>query len=257
MKSTNNKSIRKFLLMSVAVVLVAAISVGATLAYLTAETDEKINSFTALNDIDGKVVENFDNSFIHKFVPNKPISKDPMIDNNSENEAEIYVAAKLNFYIWCSDSTETDKYEQVNYATFSKFVDITTLPTDAATTAATTNAGETEDWLYIKEDGKSRYYLYNALLKKDDGDTAEGKVKAGDDTSAPIFSYVTVKKGVNTDPDNGEDFKKAALSANLDTTKIYKKFAFQISVTGYGVNKDEAATPSAALTKLKGIMGIS
>ncbi|MBQ1411612.1 MAG: hypothetical protein IIY93_00275 [Clostridia bacterium] len=58
MKDNIRQGRRKALLMAMAVILVAVVSVSMTLTYLTAMTNEKVNSFTAsTTGLTGEVLE--------------------------------------------------------------------------------------------------------------------------------------------------------------------------------------------------------
>lgn len=240
MKEKKNKGARKILLIAISVVLVAAVSVSATLAYLTAATEEKDNEFKASGSISGKVIEpNYDQDKANNYLPGVPVPKNPMIDNDSANDYEIYVGARLDFYI---DLGNDGTYDQVSYADFIKFVDITTLPTGTSLPA-------TEDgvWYDITPSTGnttgSKYYFYNKVLAKNDGDSGSNE-NAGADTTAELFTSVTVKKELTLSSD-GDAITQADVTAGT-LNKTYNGFKYKIKVTGYGTKNEVDTTASGA-----------
>lgn len=237
MKEKKNKGARKALIMVISVVLVAAVSVSATLAYLTAKTTEKDNEFKASGNISGKVIEpDYVESKAGNYLPGVPVPKNPMIDNDSANDYEIYVGARLDFYI---DLDNNGSYEQVTYADFIKFVDITGLPT------FTTGTGV---WLdktasITGNTAGSKYYFYAKVLQKNDGDSGAG-LNAGDDTTPELFTSVTVKKDLKLASDGVAITQADVTAGNL--TKTYNGFKFKIKVTGYGTKNELDTTVDSA-----------
>ena len=73
---------KKFMLMVSALVLVAAMAVGGTLAYLTAQTQVVTNTFT-IGDISIELKETTSN---YKMVPGQEISKDPKVTVKADSE---------------------------------------------------------------------------------------------------------------------------------------------------------------------------
>lgn len=238
MKEKKNKGARKVLLMAISVVLVAAVSVSVTLAYLTSITAEKDNVFKASGSINGKVIEpNYDEEKAANYLPGVPVTKDPMIDNDSANDYEIYVGARLDFYIELNGI-----YQQVTYENFAKFVDITGLPTSTSIAVA-----EDGKWYDITpstgNDAGSKYYFYNKVLVKNDGDVGAYK-DAGDDTTAALFQSVTVKKELTLG--SGGAAMTNTDVANGDLTKTYNGFNYKIKITGYGTKNETDTTALSA-----------
>ena len=92
------KSNKKRLTAILSVILVAAIAIGATLAYLSTITDEKENVFTFAQNIKAKLDEpNWDPDEGENLTPGYEVKKDPMITNKSDNGISEYVAIKLTF----------------------------------------------------------------------------------------------------------------------------------------------------------------
>jgi len=94
MKTKNRKTLTAVL----AVVLVAAIAAGATLAFLADRTNTENNVFTFVDNIKGLLTEPlWDPAEALNLTPGKTIDKDPQITNISENGVVEYAAIKLTF----------------------------------------------------------------------------------------------------------------------------------------------------------------
>lgn len=252
MKEKKNKGARKVLLMCTAAVLVAAISVGVTLAYLTAQTATKTNEFRTLGAIDAELQEtNYDGdptgNTAYSFTPGQTVPKNPTIDNNSPNDKEIYVGAKVTFYVYF-DGVKT----AVKYSDFSKLVTVAGLPTEPTAVANIPAADSYSQgkWLYIKEDSTtspySRYYFYDKLLKKD------GAASSADVTAA-LFSSVTVDKDLHIVTDGKTTTTKmsaAILSNDYDNiiAGTYDGFKYEIVINGYAVTNDHVGDISGTST---------
>jgi len=269
MKDRKFKGLHKVLLMSIAVVLVAALSVSATLAYLTAKTNQAVNTFKATESLKGEVVEDFpgtadgsvENQFNYSTRPNEVVTKAPRIDNDSPHEKEMYVGAKVEFIIMTTSDGRNYTETPVDYATFSKFVKVVGLPTNTTLPAEAT--GETAGvWTDVTPDlSTAKYYIYNKKLAKDDGDSGEA-AKSGTDTSANIFNTVQIDKKIQLDSTNGVNLTTDLVNKLKDTpnagngevafsaTKL-KKFEYKIKITGYGTEAGDTVTFADAVTELK------
>ena len=99
MKTKKNNRFGKVLLLMTSIVLVIAVSVVCTLAFLTAETDILTNSFQATTGISGKVDEpSFPGGRTGgdtTYTFGAPVKKDPLIQNTGKND--MYVGLKLDF----------------------------------------------------------------------------------------------------------------------------------------------------------------
>jgi len=94
MKAKNKKR----LTIALSAILVAAIAVGATLAYLSARTETVENVFTFVDNIKGYLSEpTWDPDEALNLTPGAFIPKDPQITNTSENGVVEYAAIKLTF----------------------------------------------------------------------------------------------------------------------------------------------------------------
>lgn len=230
MKEKKTKRTRKVLLMGIASVLVAAVSVSATLAYLTAQTSPVTNTFTGSGGITGQVEEpqyDANSSNNGTFTIGKPITKDPLIANTTSNAA-IYVGAKVSFWINVSGNT----YTQVSPSVFYQFVDVQY--NDAAAASYNTGTGATQWTSKESPSGDNNlYFIYNSLLKKSDSDpsynTSTFTYVTGNDNTAPLFDSVTVKPAVNINASGTDTDVSAGPSG-----KTYAKFNYKIVINGYG-----------------------
>lgn len=221
MNEKKNKSARKVLLVGISAVLVAAISVGSTLAYLSAITTSKDNTFTASGDIKGRLLEPSWSTEVSsdaaQYVPGKTYAKDPTVDNETP-DAAVYVGAKLIFQI---DVGDGNGLQTVDYDTFSHFV----------TLADYTGSGWTEK--SVSGDTTSKYFMYNTVLTKDADEGNTLGASATDHTSA-LFTSVTPSKDINI-KSNGTATKDN-LTSTADLSSLYfKKFDFKIKVFSHGV----------------------
>lgn len=266
MKDKKNSRAKKVLLMATSCVLVAGISVGATLAYLTAKTNDKDNKFKASGGIKGEVLEpTWDVSKATNFAPGDEIPKDPKIDNDT-SDANVWVGAKIEFFLDVGNGDE-----EVDYATFSKF--------------ATLTGWVGTDWNELsstKTNDKASYYFYNKLLLADTNNATDemdgnnyktntlGNHITGSqttDNTTDLFTKVTPAGGIDINPkyvasnpntaqgqmipmydNNGTMTAKtlvtevADLPADADDIDLNKlaftKFNFKIKITGYGIKDD-------------------
>jgi len=98
MNATVNNKKKKVLTAVLVSVLVVAVAIGGTLAYLFAKTETKENVFTFADNIRGKLDEpSWDPDEGKDLVPGKEVPKDPMITNTSVNGVTEYAAIKLTF----------------------------------------------------------------------------------------------------------------------------------------------------------------
>ena len=83
--------LKNVMIIAVCVVLVVALSIGATLAYLT-DRDSKVNTFTVGN-VDIELTEDFEQG--SKLLPGEEIAKKPVITNNGENDAWVWLTFSI------------------------------------------------------------------------------------------------------------------------------------------------------------------
>lgn len=120
---------KKKLTLVVSLLLVMALSIGGTLAYLTAQTEAVTNTFTVGN-ITITLAETKGNSF--KIVPGATVEKDPLITVKSGSE-KCYVYAFINNALMLNDKV-----------------------------VATPNVGTS--WTAVKTEGGKTLYRYNEIV---------------------------------------------------------------------------------------------
>lgn len=101
----------KVLVMTLAVMLIVGLSVGGTLAWLTAQTDPVVNTFT-VGDIDITLKETTGEEY--KIVPGVDLDKDPKVTVLKDSE-DCWLFVKVEEANWPT-ATETDGTRKVNYA---------------------------------------------------------------------------------------------------------------------------------------------
>ncbi len=242
MKQTTSKGLRKVLYMAIAMVLVIAVSVSVTLAYLTDSTAERDNVFKGQsNEIQGSIREpSFNAESTHYYSPGGTTPKDPMVQNDSIDDA-IFTGVKLTFFIKATDS---GSYVQVPYDVFDDYV---TVKYNTTAGFNTTNwADKTNDWKVDSND-MAKYFAYNTALAKTDGTNATATYSGnGADTTAPLFTSVTMSPYIHI-PETVDNSKKVAntsdgiaaaganLNANDQYTQDFESCDFKIRVVGWGV----------------------
>ncbi len=98
MNTTVSNKKRKALIIVLSLVLVAAVAVGGTLAYLSSLTNEEENVFTFADNVSADLDEpSWNPKDAEDLVPGKEIPKDPMLTNTSSNKVDEYGAIKVSF----------------------------------------------------------------------------------------------------------------------------------------------------------------
>jgi predicted ribosomally synthesized peptide with SipW-like signal peptide len=186
---------RKGILIVLALVLVSAISVGATLAYLTASTDTATNTFTAGEGISIEIQEpEYEKITNYEFTPGTTFDKDPSVKNTSA-ESPVYVVVSLEYKI---DETS------VPYSTFTN--------TDNVKHAIIKNssnvAGFNTAWTQLTDtDEKKDYFVYGtsksaltSLAKSADSVNVFDKVTISEkDTGNTKYEIIVNAYAVNAD----------------------------------------------------------
>lgn len=260
MKKTTTKKSHKGLTVFVACVLAAAISVGATLAYLTAQTGKVTNTFTASGDLTGQIQEpGFPDGGTVAYTPGQTITKDPLIHNLSG--FDIYGAVRLDYYINFTGSDYVrvpyeifHKYFSVNYegtisADWTEFTDKVTTKNAAS---GITNAGT--EW--------SRYFFYENVITDGSSSTTSTKASTtyGNNAtyfSKPVFTTVTPSGDILLGSKNNTSITAYETKLHYGTDgfkgKMYEKMNFKIIVTGFGVKK-EASGRDTAYNEIEALM---
>lgn len=207
MKKTNgNNRMRKYLLGGL---LVGALAVGGTLAYLSTTTDPITNSFTFVSgdDISASLTEpGWEDANGLNLTPGEVVAKDPQITNTSTATGmNEYVAMRVTFQK--GDNTTLSQEE------YTRLMSLITIDFDDT------------NWVAAAAAGPVTIYNYQDTL-------------ANSETTEPLFNTVTINSSIsNTD--------MTWLSDTLGGFKIYVEGA-AIQASGYE-NITAAATDLDAL----------
>ena len=172
-----------------AAALIGVIAVGSTLAYLSATTGTKTNTFTGSNkNITGETTEtNYDSEKAGSYVPGDLIKKNPTV-NLKANSESAYVALSTDYY---GDDVVTDEVEgkvvvkngtKMSRTAFAKYATINDL-----------NAKPDKEngaWTLIaKSVNGSELYMYDTALEPDG---------SKDVAATELFTETTVNAGLRT-----------------------------------------------------------
>lgn len=206
---------KKYLKLITGFALVAAISVGATLAYLQTTMDTKENKFISSQKINGELEEkNWEDAGdigedgTWDYLPNEVHGKDPKISITPDS-VDAYIAMKVDFI--------DEKGEKISYEDFSeKYAKLSS----GEGAYAEANPDFSRAWKDLSTQanlGPSKFFVFNEMLSN----------KLGHDTTTEtLFDYVKVNSTVVANKDG-------ALPS------------FRIDVTGYAVQAEEVEMPDA------------
>lgn len=172
-----------------AAALIGVIAVGSTLAYLSATTGTKTNTFTGSNkNITGETTEtNYDSEKAGSYVPGDLIKKNPTV-NLKANSESAYVALSTDYYgddVVTESSGETvvvksgTKMSRTAFAKYATINDLNAKP-DKADGAWT---------LIAKSVNGSELYMYDTALEPDG---------TSDVSATELFTETTVNAGLRT-----------------------------------------------------------
>lgn len=181
---TKKEKLKKTLTSMIAIVLVAAISVLATLAYLGTNTQETPNTFTGSTGIGLKLVEpdwkstltgndETEETRAGSYSPNGEYLKNPMLYNStSKNNPSEWVAMKVSFKIDSKYATDEGERESVNEKndlgnlTWEELQKIATIQYDSTPTATATytDGFNLTDWELIWTSTKKKAIGTNTTL---------------------------------------------------------------------------------------------
>lgn len=256
MKTKKNNRFGKVLLLMTSIVLVIAVSVIGTLAFLTAETDILTNSFQASTGISGKVDEpSFPGGRTGgdtTYTFGAPVKKDPLIQNTGKNN--MYVGLKLDFYL-NAQNNDPDDYVKVPYSTFAQYVDIISDAKKNTTDVFNTNywreetastATDSKIFSYRPTGTNAFTVVYgNTSYTSASCDLPANPTNylpaANNDNTYPIFNKVQIKDEVNKGvlPSGGSYNKPTTAAAFADgPSGVYQVLNFKIVITGQGVQAD-------------------
>lgn len=257
---------KTILVAAIAVMLVAALVVGGTLAYFTDKSDAKVNTFTMGNVGIDLTETAWDPDANHTLVPGKFYGKNPTItvDANSQ-DAYVFLKLDLNKYVSLINLMGVDAYKNVDalkgqtYPGFIKFVE--KLANDNALRAAVLDRWfvgvNHADWKVMNleqlkagvaaaENGQNPKHLVVVLGYQKDG----GVVKAGE--KVQFMDKFGMPSTVTASMFDGEDAYRingeGASKSNFNTTDG----AFKMTFTAYAIQADQIADLDAAYTDLGG-----
>lgn len=266
-KTRKSKAGMKVAAMLLAMVIVAVVSVYIVRAYLSAKTVESGNAFygagsligeiieTGLSEVDGEEQETpYNASYAGNYMSGVKVASLPRVDNDSENEMEMYAGVRLDFYIYCYNEAQTapttagggaasdgseGSYVQVTYDQIKSFITIEdfaptliesandfdkTADDDIAFTPQNYKTGSLGwyEYGFDKPSGdKATYLFFNKKLLKDwDNISYSGYVR---DRSTPIFKGVTVKEGLMINAKNETMTTVATTTVDDELTTTYRK----------------------------------
>jgi len=278
MKEKNSKK-RKVLLIATSVVLVALISIGTTLAYLSAKTIEKDNIFKAGGGITLELLEPKFDAITQPIntEPGKTTDKDPMVQNLTDDEP-IIVGTRVSFFINTTPATykadgtvndaneDDDDYVQVPYNIFKEYVTLNGLTTKTSSDEYTGSSG---NWYNVTSEvpgannvNGDLFFIYDKILQPYNGEislntttnaykfdnTVTDKTNDNTDNTAPIFTSVTpnstitiMNGGTCTDKTGAydEDDNPTGNVKNGVVKGTYGKFNYRIVINAWGVKASD------------------
>ena len=264
---------KTILVAAIAVMLVAALVVGGTLAYFTDKTEAKQNTFTVGKvKIDLTETAWHDNDD-HTLVPGKFYDKNPTITVKKDSQdAYVFLKLDLNKYVSLINLMGVDAYKnnigglEGTYPGFVKFVgqlsDNNRLRADVLdrwfggvnhADWKVMNLTELKAAVAAAENGKNPTHLVVVLGYQKDG----GVVKAND--TVQFMTAFGMPDTVTTSMFDGEDAyyvgegenRHSASNFNTNTTNAAgKPVPFWMSFTAYAIQADQIADLDAAYTPL-------
>lgn len=184
---------KKYLKVLTSIGLVLAIAVGFTFAYLTADTGEKVNSFTGANNITGETTEteweHGENGW-KNFLPGDATYKNPTVKINGDQDA--WVGLKLTIV----DKTTGSDVEmsladfEAKYGTFytdvngeyADPINVAKLAKGMNIIAKDATEGEKNN-KWTETEAGSQFYVYNNVV-------------AAGTSAKPLFDAVQINTGV-------------------------------------------------------------
>lgn len=256
---------KTILVAAIAVMLVAALVVGGTLAYFTDKTEAKQNTFTVGNvGIDLKETAWHDNDD-HTLVPGKFYDKNPTItvDANSQ-DAYVFLKLDLNKYVSLINLMGVDAYKnhigglEGTYPGFIAFVEklATNNPLRAEVLDRWFDGINHDEWKVMNltelkadvaaaKDAKNPTHLVVVLGYQKDGGIvkANDTVKFMDKFGMPSTVTASMFDGVDAYRDD-----KGVSKSNFNTASG----AFKMTFTAYAIQASEIKGLDAAYTALGG-----
>ena len=256
---------KTILVAAIAVMLVAALVVGGTLAYFTDKSDAKVNTFTVGNVKIDLTEDKWSADADHTLVPGKFYDKNPTIkvDANSQ-DSYVFLKLDLNKYVSLINLMGVDAYKnnigglKGDYPGFIKFVE--KLAGDNALRAAVLDRWfdgvNHADWKVMNldqikagvaaaKDGNNPKHLVVVLGYQKDGGVVKAKdtVKFMDKFGMPSTVTASMFDGEDAYRDENDVSK-----SNFNTGNG----AFKMTFTAYAIQASEINGLDAAYTALGG-----
>ena len=210
MINKKNQKVKKALKTTIALMAVSGLTIAATLALLSAETELVKNTFTPAGDIKIDLTEpNWDqDGEASHFAPGAVIPKDPTVSIPTDSSQDEYVVSTVDYYVDINGDGKYSDSEKVTYDELtSTYADIYFGGAESAKTYNTS---------YWYTDDHEVFYYGKSAQASD-----LSVFKKGD--SSVIFDTVVVKKDIPSYESDTEAYKKG------------QPIAFKIDVKSYGV----------------------
>ncbi len=259
---------KTILVAAIAVMLVAALVVGGTLAYFTDKSDAKVNTFTMGNVGIDLTETAWDATADHTLVPGKFYDKNPTITvDTGSQDAYVFLKLDLNKYVSFVNLMGVDAYKNVDALkgqTYPGFVEfVSNLANDNALRAAVLdrwfvgvnhadwkvmNLDEINEGVEAAANGQNPKHLVVVLGYQKDGGvvTAGTAVKFMDQFGMP--SSVTASMFDGGDAYYVGEGTERHSASNFNTDKA----AFKMTFTAYAIQASEIADLDAAYDALGG-----
>lgn len=259
---------KTILVAAIAVMLVAALVVGGTLAYFTDKSDAKVNTFTMGNVGIDLTETAWDADADHTLVPGKFYDKNPTITVDADSQdAYVFLKLDLNKYVSLINLMGVDAYKNVDalkgqtYPGFIKFVEM--LANDNALRAEVLNRWfkgiNHAEWKVMNtdqiradvmaaKDKQNPANLVVVLGYQKDG----GVVKAGDEVK--FMDKFGMPSTVTASMFNGEDAYYVGEGENRHSASNFNTASgdFKMTFTAYAIQASEINNLNDAYTELGG-----
>ena len=253
---------KTILVAAIAVMLVAALVVGGTLAYFTDKSDAKVNTFTVGNVKIDLTEDKWNAAADHTLIPGKFYDKNPTITVDADSQdAYVFLKLDLNKYVSLINLMGVDAYKNNigdltgPYPGFVQFV--SNLVRDNTLRAAVLdrwfvgvdhsawkvmNVDEIQAGVAAAKDKQNPTHLVVVLGYQKDG----GVVKAND--KVQFMTAFGMPKTVTASMFDGEDAYRidGVSKSNFNTDNA----AFKMTFTAYAIQADQIADLDAAYTTL-------
>lgn len=257
---------KTILVAAIAVMLVAALVVGGTLAYFTDKSDAKVNTFTMGNVGIDLTETKWDAQADHTLIPGKFYDKNPTITVDADSQdAYVFLKLDLNKYVSLINLMGVDAYKnnigglEGTYPGFIAFVE--KLATDNPLRAAVLdrwfvgvnhaewkvmNLTELKAGVAAAKDGQNPKHLV-VVLGYQKGD---GVVKAG--TAIQFMDKFGMPSTVTASMFDGDDAYRVNGEGESKSNFNTSSGAFKMTFTAYAIQASEIKGLDAAYTALGG-----